>query len=139
MDLTPWTIAVAVLLFVGTTVFTLFAGLFVVVRLPPDYFVVRRRSRPRRPLQHAALVALKNLAGLALVVVGVALSVPGVPGQGLLTILIGVLLIDFPGKFRLEQKIIGRPLILAALNRIRTRRGRPPLLPPPDGPDHAPV
>lgn len=139
MNLTPWTIAGAVLLFVGTTLLTLFVGLFVVVRLPPDYFVVPRRARPRRALVHAALVVLKNLAGLALVGVGIALSVPGVPGQGLLTILVGVLLIDFPGKFRLEQRLIGRPRILAALNRIRTRRGRPPLLPPPDGPVDPPV
>ncbi len=134
MHLTPWTIAGAVLLFVGTTVFTLLVGLFVVVRLPPDYFVTPRRPRPRHPLKHATIVVLKNLAGFALVAVGIALSVPGVPGQGLLTILVGVLLIDFPGKFRLEQRVIGRPLILAALNRIRARRGHPPLLPPPDGP-----
>ena len=134
MHLTPWTIAGAVLLFVGTTLLTLLAGLFVVVRLPEDYFVTPRRPRPRHAVALVALVALKNLAGVALVAVGIALSVPGVPGQGLLTILVGVLLIDFPGKFRLEQRVIGRPLILAALNRIRARRGRPPLLPPPDGP-----
>lgn len=134
MNLTPWTIAGAVLLFVGTTVFTLLVGLFVVVRLPEDYFVTPRRPRPRHALAHIVLVALKNLAGLALVIVGVALSLPGIPGQGLLTVFVGAMLIDFPGKFRLEQRVIGRPRILAALNRIRARRGRPPLLPPPDGP-----
>ncbi len=131
MDLTPWTIAGAVLLFVGTTLFTLLAGVFVVVRLPEDYFVAPRRPPPR----HVALVLLKNLIGVAVVGVGILLSIPGVPGQGFLTILVGVLLIDFPGKFHLEQRVVGRPRILAALNRIRTRRGRPPLLPPPDCPD----
>ena len=62
-----------------------------------------------------------------LVAVGIALSVPGVPGQGVLTILAGLTLIDFPGRHPLVRSIIGRPAILAALNRLRARFKRPPL------------
>ena len=58
------------------------------------------------------------LAGLAMLVL---------PGQGLLTILIGLMLLDFPGKRRLERRIVARPAILAMLNRMRARRGRDPL------------
>lgn len=73
-------------------------------------------------------LALKNLLGLGLIVVGVALSLPGIPGQGLLTILIGVVLVDFPGKRRLERLIVGRPRIFRAINRWRALFAKPPLV-----------
>ena len=56
-----------------------------------------------------------------MVVVGMILALPGVPGQGLLTILIGLMLLDLPGKRRLERKIVGRPRILRTINRLRKR------------------
>jgi hypothetical protein len=40
---------------------------------------------------------------------GIILALPGVPGQGILTVLIGVMLLEFPGKRRLERAIVGRP------------------------------
>jgi hypothetical protein len=56
------------------------------------------------------------------------LSLPGVPGQGVLTILLGVMLLDFPGKRGLELKLVSRPKVLNTINRIRHRFDRPPLL-----------
>jgi hypothetical protein len=44
-----------------------------------------------------------------------------------LTILAGVMLIEFPGRHRLVRAIIGRPAVLAAVNRLRARFNRPPL------------
>jgi hypothetical protein len=64
---------------------------------------------------------------LLLVLLGVALSLPGVPGQGLITILIGVMLLDFPGKRELERKIISRPAVLSNVNKLRNKFSRPPL------------
>jgi hypothetical protein len=58
------------------------------------------------------------------------LSIPGIPGQGVLTMLVGVLLLDFPQRQRLERALLGRPGVLPALNRLRARFGRPPLRPP---------
>ncbi len=52
---------------------------------------------------------LRTSLGLFLVLLGGVLSVPGIPGQGILTALIGLVLLDFPGKRRLEQKILSRP------------------------------
>ena len=49
------------------------------------------------------------------------------PGQGVLTILAGLALLDFPGKRALELKILKRPSILGAVNWLRERRGREPL------------
>ena len=56
---------------------------------------------------------------------GALLSLPGIPGQGLLTILIGLILLDFPGKRGLERRLVSRPSVLAAINRLRARFGRP--------------
>jgi len=44
----------------------------------------------------------RNAIGAVLVMLGVAMSLPGVRGQGLLTILVGLMLVDFPGKRTLQ-------------------------------------
>jgi hypothetical protein len=79
------------------------------------------------------LHVLKNLLGLGLVALGLLLSLPGIPGQGLLTGLIGIMLLDFPGKRRLERKLVGMPRVLAAINRLRHRYGKVPLVLDHDG------
>ena len=66
--------------------------------------------------------------GLLLIVVGVILSIPGVPGQGLLTIVVGVMLLDIPGKHRLVRAVVRRKGVLKNLNRLRASFGRPPLV-----------
>lgn len=50
------------------------------------------------------------------------------PGPGVLTILIGVMLLNFPGKRRLERKLVERPRVLEAINRLRARFGKAPLI-----------
>ena len=101
------------------------------VRLPANYFA---DSHPRElwvnrhpVLRWTGLVA-KNVLGVFVVAVGIMLSMPGVPGPGFLTILIGVSLLDFPGKRCLERRLIGRSRVLAAINRLRQRYGRLPLV-----------
>jgi len=78
----------------------------------------------RHPAIRAAGIIGKNILGVLLVVVGILLSIPGVPGQGLLTILLGIMLLDFPGKRRLEQNLLRRPQILKTINRLRARFGK---------------
>jgi hypothetical protein len=70
----------------------------------------------------------KNLLGLVLVFAGIIMSLPGVPGQGVLTILLGIMLLDFPGKRALETRIVGRPRVNSAVNALRARFGKPPLM-----------
>ena len=67
----------------------------------------------------------KNLLGSVLMVAGVAMLV--LPGQGVLTILVGFLLVDFPGKYPLERWLVSRRAIGAPLNWLRSRAGRAPL------------
>jgi hypothetical protein len=104
-----------------------------VVRIPPDYFLHRHReasdTADRHPLVHHALVIGKNFVGLLLVAAGLAMLV--LPGQGLLTLLVGLLLTDFPGKYALEKRIVRQPGVLAAMNWLRARAGHPPVEAPP--------
>ncbi|HZH33541.1 MAG TPA: hypothetical protein VEX64_01810, partial [Pyrinomonadaceae bacterium] len=73
-------------------------------------------------------VILKNLLGVFLIALGLVLSLPGVPGQGLLTILLGLIMIDIPGKRPLEARIIQRPAIRSAIDTLRARFNKPPLI-----------
>ena len=119
------------LIFVLTFGTSLATVSLVIVKLPATYF---KRSHDksflanRSPIIRGLAIIGKNLLGVVLVVVGVLLSVPGVPGQGMLTILLGVMLLDFPGKPRLEYWIVSRPKILHAINRLRHRFSKPALV-----------
>lgn len=100
------------------------------VAIPPTFFLEGHERDfwiDRHPVQRWAAKIAKNVLGLSLVLLGILLSVPGIPGQGLLTILIGISLLDFPGKRRLERKILGQPRVLKAINGLRNRFGKPPL------------
>ncbi len=102
---------------------------WILIRLPYDYFCERHPRtwlKDHHPVLRLIALVLKNLVGGILLLGGIALLV--LPGQGLLTMLIGVSLMDFPGKRTIERKLVSRPLILEAINRIRQRFDRPPLL-----------
>lgn len=118
------------LIFLATFTINLAIVSFILVKLPADHFSKSRKTKfwtGPRPWLHALKVIGKNVAGVLLVALGVVLSLPGVPGQGLLTILLGVMLLDFPGKDRMEQKLLSRPAIQKAINGLRARFSKPPL------------
>jgi hypothetical protein len=105
---------------------------WVVARLSPDYFSEPRRTTWRSgsgmPVVALVLVLLKNALGVVLALLGFIMLFT--PGQGLLTLLTGLLLMNFPGKYRLERWLVLRPGVLRGLNWLRERRGRPPFEPP---------
>lgn len=98
-------------------------------RIPVDYFrVTQRPALPwseKHPVIRWPLLLIKNLTGLLLFAAGVTMLV--LPGQGLLTMLAGLVLIDFPGKFRFERWLIRWPVIFNSVNWLRGRHGRAPL------------
>jgi len=121
---------------IGVSIFlvSFFANLGIVslilVKLPADHFSKSRKTKfwsGPRPWLHAAKVIGKNIGGVLLVALGVVLSLPGVPGQGLLTVLLGIMLLDFPGRDRLEQKLLSKPSIVNTINSLRGRFGKKPL------------
>jgi hypothetical protein len=133
LPVSPVTLLIALGVWLVATAATLAIAAMIVVKLPPTYFsedsathAVRVGSW--RSPRHVA----RNALGVVLVALGLAMSIPGIPGQGLLTMLIGLMLVDFPGRRRLEKALVRRPGILAAINRMRARFGHPPLLPPAD-------
>lgn len=124
-------IAIGVGLFVLSFGLSIAAIAVVMVKIPENYFSshYERDFLPDSPfLVRWGAVILKNLLGVLLIGVGIILSLPGVPGQGLLTILLGLIMLDIPGKRPLEAKIIQRPTILSTINNLRARYNKPPLL-----------
>ena len=100
---------------------------FIVVRLPADHFVrVHHVGHGPRGWLDWIWHLGKNLLGLIFLLAGIAMLV--LPGQGLLTMLIGLLMMDFPGKRHIERKLLARPAILKVVNRMREKRGVPPLI-----------
>ena len=73
--------------------------------------------------KHTKLV-LKHALGWFFIAIGILMLVT--PGQGLLTLLAGVLLTNFPGKYRLERMLARQPKVMAVLNWLRARRGQAP-------------
>ena len=110
-------------------VLTLLIVPIVVVRIPEDYFSDQRRKESRwahlHPVLRYALIVLKNLAGFILLVMGILMLI--LPGQGLLTIFFGIALMDFPGKFALERRLVSYPKVLNSINWIRKKANRKPL------------
>ena len=104
-------------------------GAFFLVQLPATYFLDDDHNVPRpsdRGFLYWTLLILKNLLGAVLVVAGAVMLFT--PGQGILTILIGIMLLTFPGKRRLERKLVAQPHVLDAINRLRARFAKPPLV-----------
>jgi len=120
-----------VLFSVVTFVLSLAVVTAVLVKLPTNYFHSshdREFLVERHPVLRAVGIFAKNLLGLVLVFAGIIMSLPGVPGQGVLTILLGIMLLDFPGKRALETRIISRPRVNSAVNALRARFDKPPLM-----------
>ena len=127
-DVMFWVSILSLIFFIGS----LIVIPLIVARLPNNYFVEERRLSHNGDLPgslgHTLLVFLKNTVGILLIIAGILMLV--LPGQGLLTILIGLSLSNFPGKYTLERKLAARPTIFNAMNWIRSKYGVSPLLRP---------
>lgn len=116
--------ALSIVFFVGS----LIAIPFILVRLPTDFFdtrVPRRWMENHHPVLRLLGHLAKNVVGAIFVFVGFLMLF--LPGQGILTMLIGITMLDFPGKRKLEAKMIGQPAVLNAINGMREKFGKPPL------------
>ena len=107
---------------------------FAVSLIPADYFATTRRGESRlergHPALHGLMLVAKNLLGVVFLVAGLAMLV--LPGQGLLTIIVALIFLDFPGKYRLEQRLVASPMVVAGINWLRRRAGARPLILPDD-------
>lgn len=110
----------SVLTFVGT----LLLVPIMVISLPEDYFCRPKRNgrHHKNLIMHYILLSLKNMLGFLFILAGVAMLV--LPGQGLLTLMIGLMVMDFPGKYRFEKWLISKSAILNSINWIRSKAGK---------------
>lgn len=131
ISMVRWQSAVlGVLLFVVTFAISLAIVSLILVKIPPDYFQEDRPNQfwsGRHPAVRLLGIIGKNILGVLLVALGIVMSIPGVPGQGLLTILLGIMLLDFPGRRDLERRIVSQPRVLKNINKLRHRFGKPEL------------
>jgi len=114
---------VSVLMFFGTILIIP----VILIRLPVDYFLhdeERVWMAGYHPILRYAGLIVKNTVGLIFLLAGIAMHV--LPGQGLLTMVIGVSLLDFPGKRTIEHRLLTKPMVFQAMNAIRKRFGKPP-------------
>ena len=107
-----------------------YAGIVVgMVKIPADYFsssyIKNDHSNRHFSIRWGALI-IKNIIGLILVIAGIIMIFT--PGPGVPTILLGLIMMDIPGKRPLEAKLIQRPMVLSAVNDLRARYKKPPLI-----------
>jgi len=118
---------------VGVPLLTTVVGLGVAIRMPTDTFVSKKPvATLGKTLGWRGFVwVAKNGIGACLFLLGVVLAIPLVPGPGALFMLLGLGIADFPGKRRVELRLLRLPGVLSSINRLRARFGQPPLIDPP--------
>ena len=99
-------------------------------KIPEDYFLYDQRSsvlwkKKTSPVFHLLLTVVKNVLGIILLLGGILMLF--IPGQGLLTIFMGLVLIDYPKKYILERKLVKTPVVLKGINWLRKKANKPPL------------
>jgi hypothetical protein len=128
-SLTFWRIIGAAVVFLVTLLASALIVGIVIVKIPENYFSSHYQEDflPNASwLTRWGVVIGKNVLGVILIIAGIIMLIG--PGQGILTILIGLIMVDIPGKRPIEAKIIQRPAILAAVNSLRARYNKPPLV-----------
>jgi hypothetical protein len=116
-------VGIVVAIALGTTA----AGFTAIVLLPADHFLPRPARDTwwrRHRLVHWTFLLVKNVLGVIILALGVVMLVA--PGPGLVFMLLGLSLLDFPGKRSIERKLVGRPSVMRFLNELRASFKKPP-------------
>ena len=119
-----WLTSLSALTFFGT----ILAIPLILIKMSSDYFANPHRTpfmRRRHPVIRFIIILLKNILGLLFFLSGFVMLF--MPGQGLLTMMIGLSLINFPGKRNLERHLIQHPKVLPVINSLRKKAGKEPL------------
>jgi len=123
-----WLLAASVVMFI----ISLAAMPLIVARIPEDYFTHHGRHRMAQNnhglIKGIILAGLKNMFGAILLLAGFIMLFT--PGQGLLSILFGLMIMNYPGKYQLECWMIRKPVVFRTLNFMRAKQGKAPLLQP---------
>lgn len=102
---------------------------FGMVKIPADYFsstYVKNIDQDKHFSVRWGAFIIKNVVGFIIVIAGVIMIFT--PGPGVPAILLGLIMMDIPGKRPLEARLIQRPAVLSAINHLRARYKKPPLI-----------
>ena len=107
--------------------FSLLSIKWLVSLIPEDYFINKKDSKIKTNniLIWYTVLIFKNLIGYSLILGGIMMLV--LPGQGLFTIIIGLMMSNYPGKYSIEKKFIAIPTILKSINWLRRKSNKPPI------------
>ncbi len=119
----PWIATFSVLSMLLLAV-TVLATPWLVARLPQDYFTESKPVQRQRGALRVAVLMVRNLAGLCFLLLGVVMLIT--PGPGLIGILLGLSLCEFPGRQALLRRLVGHPSVYRSLNWLRRRQKKPP-------------
>ena len=112
-------------------IISVFMMVLIISFLPEDYFKSENRNlissvqNSRYPLLKLLVLITKNFFGILLLLSGILLLV--LPGQGILTIITGLVFIDYPGKYKFERKLLRQKGVINSINWIRSRLSKPSL------------
>ena len=108
-------------------VFSLLSIKWLVAMIPSDYFINKKKSsfRSKYPFVWLIILIIKNIMGYILIIGGIMMLV--LPGQGLFTIFIGLILSNYPGKYFIEKRIISIPAIINSINWLRRKSNKNPI------------
>lgn len=102
---------------------------WILIQIPSDYFSHKKRQKHEwhndLPILRLVFLLMKNILGVIFIISGIIMLF--IPGQGIITIIIGVILADFPYKYRIEQWIISHPAILRYINELRAQAKQSPI------------
>jgi archaellum biogenesis protein FlaJ (TadC family) len=98
---------------------------FLLGKIPQDYFVHTNQQKVEiKHLGHLIIVISRTIVGFVLLIAGIIMLVT--PGQGIISILLGLFLMEFPGKRKLELKLINHEPTFKALNWLRGKANKDP-------------
>lgn len=102
---------------------------WIIILLPSDYFAHPKRQKypweKYPPLIKWSILLLKNMLGAIFVIAGIVMLF--IPGQGILTIVAGLVLVNFPHKYRIQKWIVRQAPVFKTINAIRRKAGKRPL------------
>lgn len=94
--------------------------------IPSDYFVQQKNYKFQiHGFWHGIGLLVRTFFGLILFLAGVIMLFT--PGQGILSMVIGLSLMEFPGKHKLEYQLASHDPTFNALNWLRKKANKPPL------------
>ena len=112
-------------------IISVFMMVLIISFLPEDYFKSENRNlissvqNSRYPLLKLLVLITKNFFGVLLMLSGILMLV--LPGQGILTIITGLVFMDYPGKYKFERKLLRQKGVINSINWIRSRLSKPSL------------